>query len=300
MKPVLRHIANLWTLMNYPSRENEWTLDGKLRAIREAGFDGVCWAPSRELAEGAQRYGLIFVGGMTSADASEFPRLLRELKDAGAVHVNVQLGRHDDLTAEALQLTLALMEEAERLGVLPAIETHRGTCTETPEKTYALADAYEQAAGKLLPLSCDFSHFAVVKHLLPDEFAERLLVRPDLIMHAQQFHFRPFNGHHAQVPITCGDGGLTQEVLDWIPFAQAVLRCWLEGNCEESREIFICPELGPVESGYALSTFRNSWEEAKVLRREVERLWTEALAGAAPDQAAHRADNSATPMPVRK
>ena len=46
MKPVLRHIANLWTLMQHPTRDSEWTLDEKLRAIREAGFDGVCWAGS--------------------------------------------------------------------------------------------------------------------------------------------------------------------------------------------------------------------------------------------------------------
>jgi hypothetical protein len=278
MKPVLRHIANLWTLMNHPSRENEWTVDEKLRSIREAGFDGVCWAPSAELAEGVRRHGLIFVGGMASANAPEFPKLLRDLKEAGAVHINVQLGRHDVLTPEALQLTLALMQRGQELGVFPAVETHRNTCTETPEKTLSLVEAYQQATGELLPLSWDFSHFAVVKHLLPDQFTGRLLTRPDLIQHAQQFHFRPFNGHHAQVPITCGDGELTPEVRDWLPFAKAVLRCWLEGNRNNGREIFICPELGPVEGGYALSAFRNSWEEAKTLRREIDQLWADALA----------------------
>jgi sugar phosphate isomerase/epimerase len=37
-KPALHHIANLWTL-----REQPWSLDEKLRAFKEAGFDGVCW-----------------------------------------------------------------------------------------------------------------------------------------------------------------------------------------------------------------------------------------------------------------
>lgn len=283
MKPVLRHIANLWTLVNHPSRECEWTLDQKLRSIREAGFDGVCSAPSAELAEGLRRYGLIFVGGMASANAQQFPELLRELKDAGALHINVQLGRHDVLTPEALELTLALMQQAQELGVLPAVETHRDTCTETPEKTLLLVHAYQQVTGELLPLSWDFSHFAVVKHLLPDQFTTRLLTRPDLVQNAQQFHFRPFNGHHVQVPITRGDGELTPEVRDWLPFAKAVLRCWLEGNRDNGREIFICPELGPVEGGYALSAFRNSWEGAKVLRREIQLLWAGALAEVARD-----------------
>jgi sugar phosphate isomerase/epimerase len=272
-RPVLRHIANLWTLMQHPARENEWSLEQKLRAIQEAGFDGVCWAGSPELCAGAKKFGLIFVGGMASGSPAEFPSLLKDLKDNGAHHVNVQLATDDILTPAALGLALALLQEGGRLGLEPAIESHRGTCTETPEKTYALADAYQKLTGELLPISWDFSHFAVVKHLVPGNFIERLLVRPDLIRRAQQFHFRPFNGHHVQVPITDGKGSLTPEVKDWLPFAEALLKCWLDGNRNSSREIFICPELGPVDGGYALSTFPNSWEEAKVLRGEIDKLW---------------------------
>ncbi len=277
-RPVLRHIANLWTFMQHPAKENEWLLEQKLRAIKEAGFDGVCWAGSPELGEGMKRHGLIFVGGMASGNAADFPRLLQEQKTAGARHVNVQLGGDEVLTPEALELALVLNQAGRRLGLEPAVETHRGTCTETPEKTYALADAYQKQTGELLPLSCDFSHFAVVKHLVPENFARRLLVRPDLIQRARQFHFRPFNGHHAQVPVTDGQGNLTPEVKDWLPFAEALLKCWLESNRNSGREIFICPELGPVEGGYALSTFPNSWEDAKVLRAEIDKLWKKIVA----------------------
>jgi hypothetical protein len=105
------------------------------------------------------------------------------------------------------------MEDADRLGGLePSIEVHRDTCTETPEKTYALADGYLKMTGKLLPLTWDFSHLAVVKHLMPESYVKRLLVRPKLIQRSQQFHFRPFNGHHCQVPVTRGDGSLTREL----------------------------------------------------------------------------------------
>ena len=30
---------------------------------------------------------------------------------------------------------------------------------------------------------------------------------------------------------------------------------------------------GPIEGGYKLSTFPNSWEDAKVLRVEIDKLW---------------------------
>lgn len=277
--PILRHIANLWTFMEHPTKETEWPLEQKLHAIKEAGFDGVCWAGSPELHAGCQRLGLIFVGGMSSGAAADFPRLLLELKQFGACHINVQLADDDTPTPAALELALALMRDGKTFGVEPAIEVHRDTCTETPEKVYALADAYQQATGELLPISWDFSHPAVVKHLVPENFARRLLVRPDLIRCAQQFHFRPFNGHHAQVPVTDGHGRLTQEIRGWLPFAAAVFKCWLDGNRDTDREIFVCPEMGPIVGGYNLSTLPNSWEDAKVLRIEIDLLWKKILAG---------------------
>lgn len=252
---------------------SQWTLSEKLDAIQDAGFDGVCWAPSAELCDGLRNRNLIFIGGMATSDPDWFPKLLEDLRDGGADHVNVQLASDTTSADDALTLTLRLFEQASNLGLSPAVETHRGTCTETPEKFYGLADAFALETGDLLPTSWDFSHFAVIKHLIPSTFTERLLVRPELIQNAQQFHFRPFNGHHVQVPITDGRGNLTQEMLDWLPFAEATLRCWLDGNRDTGRTIFVCPELGPVEGGYALSTFPDSWAEAQVLRSEIDRLW---------------------------
>ena len=215
---------------------------------------------------------------MASGNAADFPQILRDLHTSGCEHVNVQLGAHDTSSPDALALTLSLLNLSKPLGLRPAIESHRGTCTETPEKLYALADAFQLATGELLPISWDFSHHAVVKHLDPSNFADRLLLRPDLIQFAQQFHFRPFNGHHAQVAITQPNGELTAEVLAWIPFAESILRLWLASPLNRDREIFICPELGPVAGGYALSTFPNSWEDARVLRRLIDRLWLEQTA----------------------
>ncbi|SEG02025.1 hypothetical protein SAMN05421819_1710 [Bryocella elongata] len=274
----MKTIANLWTLMGHPIAQAEWPLEWKLDAIAEAGFDGVCWGPSDELTRGAAERGLIFVGGMASGDAAAFPGILDDLKRSGTIDVNVQLAHDETSTEEALQLTLSLMELAHSLGLRPAIETHRGTCTETPEKMYALADAYEHATGEKLDISWDFSHFAVVKHLLPQDFERRLLVRPDLIQQSVQFHFRPFNGHHVQVPITRLDGSLTAEAEAWRPFGKAVMRLWLQGNHDSRREMFLCPELGPVEGGYALESFPNSWEDAKRLREEIVAMWDEVVA----------------------
>ena len=170
-----------------------------------------------------------------------------------------------------------LFEEAERLGDLEiSIEVHRDTCTETPEKTYALADAFYANTGKLLPITWDFSHFAVVKHLQPKDFSSRLLERKELVTRARQFHFRPFNGHHCQVPVTQAIGTIgtfTPEFMAWLPFVEDVLSLWLDSNGHTTHEIFIVPEMGPTSSGYNLHGLPNSWEDTATLRPILEKLW---------------------------
>jgi hypothetical protein len=102
-----------------------------------------------------------------------------------------------------------------------------------------------------------------------------MLVRPDLIQQAVQFHFRPFNGHHCQVPVTRGDGELTQELRDWLPFAAETMRIWLVANANSGRTMIAVPEMGPVRGGYNFEHLPNSWEEAIRLRRLLDGLWQE-------------------------
>jgi sugar phosphate isomerase/epimerase len=278
--PILRHIANLWTLVWYPSKEREWSLERKLRAVKEAGFDGFLTQLTPEHAKLGDKLGLQRVGFFASKNPDEFASLLAQQKEAGARHIDVHLGAHDTPTPRAIVLAKRLMAAGRRLGVEPAIEVHRDTCTETPEKAYALADGYQKATGELLPITWDFSHLAIVKHLLPP-YWDRLGVRPDLIQRAQQFHFRPFNGHHCQVPVTNGRGRLSPEFLDYAPFMQRVMATWLAA-AEPGRELFAVPEMGPLWLGYNLHGLPNSWEDAKVLRHQIEQCWRRALKSRVP------------------
>jgi hypothetical protein len=281
---TLRHIANLWSLREYPTAERPWSADQQLDAIKAAGFDGITGRITPELGTAAQKRNLVILGYVSSSDPQEFKSLLEIQKMCGAKHVNVQLGDHDTLTEAALALTLELFAAAEQLGHLElSIEVHRDTCTETPEKTYALADSYYNATGQLLPITWDFSHFAVVKHLGASDFSRRLLLRPELVQHSCQFHFRPFNGHHCQIPVTQPDGSLSREFQEWLPFVKDTIRLWLDGNKDTDRELFIVPEMGPVSSGYNLQQLPNSWEDAIRLRPILETVWLSQTApGTAP------------------
>ncbi|MCE0499632.1 MAG: hypothetical protein LV481_16975 [Methylacidiphilales bacterium] len=274
--PVLRHIANLWSLVECPNKRQDWPLERKLTAVKAAGFDGFTTLPSKDHVRLAEKLGLIIVGYFSSSKAADFERLIRQNVDAGAVHINVQLGDHDTLTPEAVRLAVRLIELADKLGARAAVEVHRDTCTETPEKTYALAAGYRKVTGELLPMTWDFSHLSVVKHLAPP-YWERLLVAPKLIQRAQQFHFRPFNGHHCQVPVTDGKGKLSLELTQWLPFLEKTIETWLAGK-QSGREIFVVPEMGPIPGGYNFAQLPNSWEDAKVLRSIIAKTWKKVLA----------------------
>jgi hypothetical protein len=278
-KPILRHIANLWSLRDTPSAKKPWPLESKIAAVKEAGFDGFADLATPAHRKWAEKYGLMIVGCFASSTMDDFRGLLQQNKDAGARHISAQLGDHDTSASDAIRMTLRLTHEATAIGLDPSIEVSRGTCMETPEKTYALADGYKRIANHLLSIAWDFSHLAVIKQLTAP-FAERLLVRPDLIQRASQFHFRPFNGHHCQVPVTDGTGGLTSEFTDWLPFVKKCFQVWLQGN-QAGREILIVPNMGPVSSGYNLSTLPDSWNDAIKLRGILDEIW-KSLPGMSP------------------
>jgi hypothetical protein len=99
----------------------------------------------------------------------------------------------------------------------------------------------------------------------------------EIIQTAEQFHFRPFNGHHCQVPVTDGRGKLSTELQQWLPFLEKTLALWLKGN-QAGRELFVVPEMGPVRGGYNFAQLPNSWEDAKILRPIIAKAWQKALA----------------------
>jgi hypothetical protein len=271
--PRIVFAASLWTLEGHPSPKREWSLARKVRAAADAGFDAVLAGARPELKPLLAKHGLRFTGFFASSNAREFAAAIRAQRVAGAETINVQLG--DDWTPaeQTLKLARALLREAKRQGVYVGIESHRDTATETPEKLYALVDAFQRATGESLPITWDFSHLAVVKHLKPLLFSETLLARPQLIQSARLFHCRPFNGQHAQVPVFDNRGRLTREFKDWLPFVEDLFTCWLAGP-RPGNEICVCPEMGPVSvHGYNLTTLPPSWEQAIVCRRELTKVW---------------------------
>lgn len=272
-KPKIYHMCSLGTLMGYGGKKGEWSVEEKLKRIKKGGFDGFLGRLAMVNREQVENSDLVFAATTDMENAKDVKPTLTALKELGARCVNVQMLDHDTPTRKAVALARRVMATADELDFDVAIEVHRDTCTETPEKAYALAEGFEKAEKRPLKMTWDFSHPAVIKHLSPP-YWERLAERPDLIQYAQQFHFRPFNGHHAQIPALDARGNLTPEFIDWLEFAEQVLACWLQA-ATPGREVFVCPE--QIAGGYFLSVFGDRWKDVQACRREIDRVWKRQL-----------------------
>lgn len=271
-KPTLKHFASIWTLMDYPngSASGEWPIEEKVVAIKEAGFDGFQWSALPELKNLAEKYDIAFLGGC-QAHAGNYSQTLRDFAPLNPIRINVQLGNHSTQPEEAVDLWITMNKEAADLGLVLDLETHRDTCTETPEKTWRIAELYSQKTGELIRLNFDFSHFAVVKHLYPP-YAERLLDRPDLLHATSQIHLRPFNGHHCEIPVTDSHGQISGWATSWLEFVKDALTCWSKGKSARDT-LWACPELGSMTSGYWIPSFPDPWKDTITAKQAISEIW---------------------------
>ena len=274
-KPRLVLVASLWTLEGHPRRARPWSLARKLRAAAEAGFSAVTMMtePQPELLPLLKKHGLRFTGFILLRGTVDVRARIAAERAAGATIINLQIGDRTTSVDEALEVMLRVREEARTQDVHVSLETHRNSITETPEKTFALAETYRARTGELLPLTWDHSHFAVVQHLKPSQFRDVLLAPDESIQASRLFHCRPFNGQHAQIPVRDARGRKTREFRDWLGFAEELMALWLRGP-RPGNELWICPEYGPAGAhGYNLSTMPCPWSQATACRDELARVW---------------------------
>lgn len=272
--PRLVQCATPWSIMQYPSARREWSLARKMKAIKEAGFDGIAAVITPELAKIAGREGLVLMGGFDGSNVAKARQQIILQKSLGVHYMNVQLLDHDTPPAVAAKLAITLIKMSDELGAGVHIETHRDTSTETPEKFDEIAHRFQRATGRLMPVTWDHSHFAVSKHILPQSYSARLLVWPKLIQRSSVFHLRPFNSQHCQVPVTNGRGQLTPEFKDYLAFVEDLFTLWLQGP-KPRGELWVVPEMG-MSHGYHVSTNPPPWPDTIRAREEYVGAWRRA------------------------
>jgi sugar phosphate isomerase/epimerase len=130
----------------------------------------------------AEKYDFAFLGGC-QANAGNYSKTLRNFAPLNTIRINVQLGNRSTQPEEAVDLWIAMKKEAADLGLTLDLETHRDTCTVTPEKTRKIAELYAQKTGEVLRLNFDFSHFAAEICLSPTFSTESTSSKPGAVVY---------------------------------------------------------------------------------------------------------------------
>ena len=165
MTASLKLFATQWSVRWYPSQEKEWSWAEKFSAIRDAGFDGVMSTPITELRE---RGDLAFWAIGSFGVGHDLRPFFEQSTALGAAGATVQPCDVETPLEECVEVVRNVQKIAREFGLHTGIETHRDTFTETPERTWDMADGYQRAEQQLVPLCFDHhSHFAVVRHLSP-------------------------------------------------------------------------------------------------------------------------------------
>lgn len=260
--------GTLWSLRQYPTKAREWSWSRKLSAIRDVGFDGV-FAPAHPALQ--DRGKLLLWAATSLTNVPQVAPAFAAAKQLDALTINVQLGDHDSPLEEMVRLATQVRAVAHDFDLPFTIETHRDTFTETPEAAMALAMGYQRETGELLPWCLDHSHFAIVRHLKPETFWERLRKPAELLAGCTHFHLRPFNGHHCQIPVLNANGRRTPEYREW----QAYVRDLFSHlhNEASNHPVLVVPELGHDNPAYGLSCFGDTWRDVRALTCDLYRLW---------------------------
>lgn len=264
----LHIFGTLWSLRQYPTKTREWSWAKKFSAIADAGCDGLFSAPIPELeARGSLQYLAVASFGQPQPVEAQ----LRAARQLGAVAIGIQLGDTDSALADMIKLAIHIDAVARDFDLPYAIETHRDTFTETPENTLALTRGFSRQRKTTLPLCLDHSHFAVVRHHAPGTYWERLRQPVELLNAATQFHLRPFNGHHCQIPVLTPNGRRTPEYRDWLTYLNGLFTHLHTQN--NPAPVLAVPELGNAAPAYGLSCFGDTWRDAQALIRDLRRTW---------------------------
>jgi hypothetical protein len=271
--PELVLHVNHWSLLHEADPHTEEGLLKHLEIIRDAGFDAYC-APVDlpDLKRRLDEFGLRFGGAFDAQSEEQFADKIAACLEIGNGPINCQLADHDTPVERAIELTIALMEESARQGAEVHLEVHRDTCTETPEKAYAIIEGVRAATGKAPRVNFDFSHPAIVKHLNPGNYIERLFEDVETFQQSTLWHIRPFNGHHCQIPITNGKGGYSPEYEDCRPFIRQALTHWLNGP-RPGNAFWVMPEQGTM--GYHLSCHPPVAQDMIAIGKDVQQMWAE-------------------------
>lgn len=265
-----RLFGTLWSLRNYPSEEDAWSLEKKIEQIRAAGFEGLMGPPDDFLLETGTG-GLPFWAMATYTESIPVEGRFQKAVELKAEHLTIQLGDYDYSLPQCLALLDDIADWSAKYDLPFSIENHRDTFPETPDRFRELRKAFIKSGGFSYEHCMDHSHFAVLRHIRPPYF-EALAKDEDLMLGCRFFHLRPFTGHCCQIPATDGKGNRIPEYLDWLDYVRD-LKQFIDAQ-ELEKPVNLCVEMGNTNPAYRLSIYPDNWTDTQVVLEDLKSLFT--------------------------
>jgi len=265
---------SLWAMERRRPDGFEWSLDEKLRMIRDAEFDGVGVRfvereQVREITGFLQAHGMSWQAQCYPRTVDDLAPVLDMVREFGADHINLQ----PDVRPYDIEDCLPLIEGWTRLaadaGIPLNIETHRNRLTTDLLFTLHLLDRFPG-----LRLTADLSHYVVGREFGWPISAENHDLIHRILGNAWAIHGRVAS--REQIQLQLGFPRHREWVELFMSWWEYGMRSWRARAAPDGCLTFLC-ELGPPEyaitgaDGYELS---DRWEEALSLQRLVRDLWS--------------------------
>jgi hypothetical protein len=280
--PKLWIAINVWGLEKLPAGGPEWSLDEKLRRLREAGgFDVIDrYTPAEpksaalveELDTLTRKHGFK-VGMATSIDRMEqLDTAIALAKKARTPYVDVMTGPYTTPDADALRLMKAISDRFQAEKIALAFQTHRGLVTQDLMRTVSYARALEDIRFDL-----DLSHYFVAGEITEDLTPVSLAAFDVLLERAVMLDGRVSNGEQVQIDI--GSAGDNPHAKRFAALWKKTMVSWLK-RAKPGDVLPFRVELGPP--GYAIldtngREISDRWAQTLVLRALAERTFNEAV-----------------------
>jgi hypothetical protein len=265
---------SMWAMERRQPDGMEWSLEEKLRMIRDAGFDGAGvrffdFQQAKAHVEILKDYGMTWQAQCYPQTVDDLKPILDNVLKLGADHLNLQPDVRPYRIEECIPYIEGWRRLAREAGVRMHIETHRDRMTTDLFFTLHLLDCFPD-----LRLTGDISHYLVGREFAGPPIAEenhRLMHR--ILDNCWGFHGRVASREQVQVPISFPHHKPWVDLfMGWWEYG---FRSWRRRAPKDGVLTFLC-ELGPKP--YAI-TDRNDvdlsdrWEEAKMMKDMIRALW---------------------------
>jgi hypothetical protein len=270
---------SMWAMEQLPWHGPDWTFAEQVERIAAAGFAGAAvefedYEAAKEITGLLREHDLLWTIECAPRDSDELRQAIARAEEFGldrATHINLQPNVRPRSVLEGIPLILEWQRIADEAGVPVLFETHRDRMTTDLLYTLRLIDAIPP-----MRLTADLSHYLLGREFRwpVSEENQRLIER--ILDRADAFHGRVASREQVQIQLEFPHHRQWLDLfLGW--WREGFSR-WRSRAAHDDRLVFTT-ELGPPR-WYAISgpdgeEMSDRWEEALMLRSEIQVIWDE-------------------------